>query len=252
MFPSTRYDFYVGQNHNKGFIIIANKAALDGSKPWVWFAPTFYNNFPCKLHDWMFNQLLANGFAICGVDVGESFGSPHGRKIYSDFYEYVISKYRLNPQACFIAQSRGGLMAYNWAAENPKKIKCIAGIYTVCDLNSYPSLNAASLYTCPPAYNMTHSQLCSNLENHNPIDRLTPLADNHIPILHIHGDVDTVVPLEKNSKLLVQRYKDLGGHAELIVVNGKGHEEVPEFFQAQLMVDFLISQGTIFPSNMHD
>ncbi len=61
-----------------------------------------------------------------------------------------------------------------------------------------------------------------------------------MPILHIHGDSDTVVPLEKNAGELVRRYRELGGPAQLIVVPGKGHEVVPELFQSQAFVDWIL------------
>ena len=31
-------------------------------------------------------------------------------------------------------------MLYNWAAENPRRIACIAGIYPVCDFRSWPGV----------------------------------------------------------------------------------------------------------------
>ena len=43
-------------------------------------------------------------------------------------------------------------MLYNWAAENPSRVGCIAGIYTVCDLRSYPGLERAC-----GAYGLSHS-----------------------------------------------------------------------------------------------
>ena len=56
---------------------------------------------------------------------------------------------------------------------------------------------------------------------HNPIDRLAPLAKAKVPIFHIHGDMDRVVPLDKNSAIIKQRYDALGGRMTLEVVKGK-------------------------------
>ena len=86
---------------------------------------------------------------------------------------------------------------------------------------------------------MTPAELEKQLKEHNPIDRLEPLAKAGVPILHIHGDKDTVVALEKNSQVVLDRYKALGGKMELIVVSGKGHAEIPEFFQEPRLVQFL-------------
>ncbi|MDB5387285.1 MAG: Alpha/beta hydrolase family protein [Planctomycetaceae bacterium] len=222
---------------HQGFVIRPAKPAADGTKPWAWYAPTFINGYPNQSNEWLFKQLLDAGWTIAGMEVGESFGSPAGRKIYSEFYAHVVQEYGLNPKACLVPQSRGGLMLYNWAVEHPDQVQCIAGIYTVCDLRSYPGLKNAA-----PAYGLTEDELTNHLKEHNPIDRLEPLAKAKIPILHIHGDSDTVVPLDRNSQVVYDRYKALGGPMELLVIKGKGHAEIPEFFQSPEMLKFLLSQ----------
>ena len=69
-------------------------------------------------------------------------------------------------------------------------------------------------------------------------------GESGLPILHIHGDKDGVVPLEKNSQVVLDRYKVLGGKMELIVVPGKGHAEIPEYFQEPRLVQFLSDGGS--------
>ena len=53
------------------------------------------------------------------------------------------------------------------------------------------------------AYEMTERQLLIQLHQHNPVDRLVRLADANIPVLCIHGDADTLVPLDENSEKFV-------------------------------------------------
>ena len=170
--------------------------------------------------------------------MGESFGNPAGRAAFTKFYRAVVKRYGLDQKACLLAQSRGGLMLYNWAAEHPDCVQCIGGIYTVCDQSSWPGLAKSS-----PAYHMTEAELAKHLTEHNPIDRLAPLARAKIPILHLHGNADTLVPLDRNSGELTRRYRALGGEAELVVVKGKGHEVCPEFFQNRRLLDFFLQQG---------
>jgi hypothetical protein len=221
----------------KGFILQPAKPAADGARPWVWYAPTI-GGHPNQGNEWVLRKLLDRGFYVCGINVGESYGSPAGRKIFSEFHQHVVREYKLETKASLLAQSRGGLMLYNWAAENPDKVRCIVGIYPVCDLRSYPGLtNAAG------AYGMTPAELEEKLTQHNPIDRLEPLAKARVPILHIHGDADRVVPLEKNSQIVLDRYTALGGKMKLIVIAGKGHAEIPEYFQEPRLVQFLSDGG---------
>jgi pimeloyl-ACP methyl ester carboxylesterase len=129
-------------------------------------------------------------------------------------------------------------MLYNWAAEHPSSVACIAGIYPVCNLISYPGLKRAC-----GAYAMTEEQLADRLAEHNPIDRLRGLAKAHVSIFHIHGDSDTAVPLERNSAELASRYRQLGGEMTLKVIEGQGHNMWSGWFQCQELVDFVIAHS---------
>lgn len=221
----------------QGFLALPRKRKQP--TPWVWYAPTFDGQYPDASFNWFASRLLSRGVAIAGIDVGESFGNPKSRTLFSRFYRELVSKHGLSRKACLLPQSRGGLMLYNWAAENPAKVACIAGIYTVCDMSSWPGLEQAA-----PAYGMTADELRAVLPQHNPIERLAPLAARRIPILHIHGDADDVVPLEANSAELARRYRALGGKMELLVVPGKGHEECKEFFQDRRVLEFILRHST--------
>jgi pimeloyl-ACP methyl ester carboxylesterase len=66
-----------------------------------------------------------------------------------------------------------------------------------------------------PTYGMTTEEQTKHLAEHNPIDRLKPLAAATVPLFLLHGDVDCTVPLEANSKELAKRYRELGGPVEL-------------------------------------
>jgi len=235
-FGGQRFDFKVGGAD--GFVILPAREHPDGSRPWIWYAPTFIGKLPCEEHDWMFKQFLAAGFSIGGVEVGESFGNPRGRAVYCEYHKRMVEKFGLSAKACLLPQSRGTLMLYNWAVENPQFVRCIGGIYSVCDLRSYPGLKTAC-----PAYGMSEEELGKHLSEHNPIDRLGPLALAGVPILHLHGDSDTVVPLEPNTHELAVRYRKLGGNIEVVIIKGKGHEVCPEFFQSQRFVDFFLENG---------
>ena len=240
-FGARRVVFEVGEG--RGFVVFPAKPALDGSKPWVWYAPTFIGQHPDDSHTWMATQMLGSGFAICGVEVGESYGSPKGRARYSDFYNIVTTQFGLDKKACLLAQRRGGLMLLNWASENAQRVQCIAGIYTVCSIESYPGADKAA-----GAYEMDAETLRAKLTEHNPIERVRPLADAKVPMLFIHGDSDSVVPSEKNAGEYVSRCKQSGGTASIIVVPGKGHEVCPEFFQSQPFTDFILSKGAKRPA----
>ena len=219
------------------FLILPKDRPAGRPTPWVWYAPTL-PSLPGTEEKWMFEKFLAAGIAIGGVDAGESYGSPKGCAVFSAFFQELVGKRGMAPQPCLLARSRGGLMLYNWASENPGSVAGIAGIYPVCNLNSYPGMAKAC-----GAYGLTADELTGQLARYNPIDRLAPLAKAKVPVFHIHGDVDALVPLKDNSGELAKRYRDLGGPIELQVAPGQGHNMWTGFFQCNDLVQFVIKHA---------
>lgn len=200
-------------------------------KPWLWYAPTLIG-LPGVEEQWLFDKFLEAGISIAGVDVGESYGSPEGNARFSVFYAELLKRgYALKP--VLLGRSRGGLMALSWAASNPDKVAAFAGIYPVCNIESYPGVvKAAGAFKLQP-------DLQLYLKSYNPIDRLANLAKAGVPFFAIHGDADELVPLAANSGLLKKRYEDLGGSMALVVIPGQGHNLWPGFFRSQALVDFV-------------
>lgn len=221
-------------NGNPAFIIFPKGARNSKDVPWVWYAPTL-KGLPAVSEKWMFERFLNAGVAIAGIDVGESYGSPKGRQKYTEFYNYLIENHHFSKKPCLLARSRGGLMLYNWAVEHPQSVSGVAGIYPVCNLASYPGIDNACA-----AYELSAEQLRSKLTEHNPVDRLAGMAQAGVPILHIHGDKDKVVPLDENSALVEKRYRDLGGDIHVEVVEGQGHNMWDGWFQSEELVEFVL------------
>ena len=215
------------------FIIPAKTDSAPKAKPWVWYAPTL-PNLPGDAERWMFDRFRDAGIAVAGIDVGESYGSPAGCKLFTAFHAELTGRRGYSHKPVLLGRSRGGLMTLAWAADHPDKVAGFAGIYPVCNITSYPGVAKAA-----GAYEMKTEELAAHLAEHNPIDRLAPLAKAGVPLFAIHGDVDKVVPLEANSSLMKERYTALGGTMQLIVPPGRGHNMWPGFFQCQELVNFV-------------
>ena len=205
--------------------------------PWVWYAPTL-PGLPGPEERWMFEKFLNAGMGIAGIDAGESYGSPGGCDLFSALYEELVGRRGFSQKACLLARSRGGLMLYNWAVQHPSSVACAAGIYPVCNLSSYPGVSKAC-----GAYGMAEAQFAEELKEYNPIDRIAPLAKARVPIFHIHGDSDALVPLGQNSAELAERYRQVGGEMTLRVVEGQGHNMWSGWFQCQELVEFVIAHA---------
>ena len=72
------------------------------------------------------------------------------------------------------------------------------------------------------------------------MDRLAPLAQHQVPLLHVFGDADEVVPWEENTGLIASRYEALGGSITLIRKPGVGHH--PHGLEDSTpIVDFIVN-----------
>lgn len=228
-------------DEHDAFILKPAKPKAGVKRPWVWYAPTLLADreedwmSPGERHAWIFKRLLAGGVYVAGVDVGESYGSPAGRAVYDRFHDRLVTRYGFSSKPGLLPISRGGLMAYNWAANRPDYVTCIGSIYPLCNLAAYPRLGRIA-----KPYGISVEELRAQMDQHNPVARLRPLAAARVPILHVHGDQDKAVPLQSHSAELARRYKALGGMAEVIVVPGKGHEVAPEYWQEPRLVEFFL------------
>lgn len=248
--PSVRYLRQVQKidislpSGEKAWVLFPPQPPPEDLRPWVLYAPVDMGN------TWIWERLLDAGFAIAAVpSVGYWMGKPEARAAVSELYDIVTATFGFDKQVCLMPQSKGGLLCYNWAADNPEKVRCIGGIYPATDILSWPgggrAENALSKYAAydSRAKDKTVEEFLQMLPDFNPIDRLAPLADHHIPIFHVHGAMDGAVPLRRNSLDLQERYQALGGEMEVDVVPGKGHEECPEIFHSQRLVDFFLEHG---------
>ncbi len=216
------------------FVIPPATRPASGPTPWVWYAPTL-PGLPGQEEEWLFRHFTRAGLAVVGIDVGESFGSPAGRALYTALYDELTRNRGYATRAVMLGRSRGGLMTLAWAVENADRVAGFAGIYPVCSLVSYPGVAQAC-----GAYGLSAGELSAHLTEHNPIDRLAALAKAGVPLFAIHGDHDSVVPLEANSGEMRRRYEALGGSMQLVVPPGQGHTMWEGFFHCQELVDFVI------------
>lgn len=203
-----RYDF---MHKGRPAIIVAPKQAADG-KPWIWRARFFTHEPQVDI------ALLHKGFHLVYIDVVDLFGSPKAVQIWDDFYAYLTEKHGFAKKTVLEGLSRGGLIIYNWAIQNPHNVFCLYGDAPVCDLRSWPGVERKEMMA---AYGFTREQFWAY--KGNPVDNLAPLAAAKVPILHVIGDADEVVPVAENTVVVEARYKALGGHITVIHKPGVGH-----------------------------
>jgi len=211
------YDFKIGGADCR---VVKPKKTAKG-KPWIWRARFWGHEPQTDL------ALLAKGWHVAYCEVGGLFGSPKAIERWDRFYEFLTTQHEFAKKVALEGMSRGGLIIYNWASNNPAKVTAIYGDAPVCDFKSWPGGKGKSKGSqgswkkCLASYGFTETEALAF--RGNPIDRLKPLAKAGIPILHIVGDVDTVVPITENSNIIEKRYRALGGTINVIHKKGVGH-----------------------------
>lgn len=213
--------------------------------PWVWRA-----SFP----DWhisMDSILLEKGFHLAFINVDNRYGDPQAMLKWDDFYNYLTQTLAFAPKVALEGTSRGGLYIYAWAKGNPEKVSCIYTEAPVCDFKSWPGGKGKSKRAekewqqLLEVYGFTEEQGLAY--DDNPIDHLEGLAAYKVPILHIIGLKDKLVPPDENTFPLVEKYQKLGGPAYIYSMSRgpqtlEGHHfpiEHPEWW-----ADFIVEHST--------
>ena len=212
------------------------KAAAPG-KPWIWRARFWGHEPQTDL------ALLAEGFHVAHIDITDLFGGPEAMRLGDALYAFLTQQHGFSPKPALEGMSRGGLFVYNWAASHPDKVACIYADAPVLDIRSWPGgLGAGqgspeAWVKCLAAYGLDAETVLGF--KGNPLDRLAPLAEAGVPVFHVCGDADEVVPYAENTAVLKERYRALGGSFAEVLKPGVGHHP-HSLADPGVIVDFIL------------
>ncbi len=217
-FGFERFDFEVD---GKPVLVVAPKIEAPG-RPWAWHGEFFGHKPNPDI------ALLGRGFHIVYMSVPDMLGGPEAVAHWDALYRELTSQYGFDAKPALVGLSRGGLYCYNWAESNPDKVSCIYGDAPVCDFKSWPGAygkGKRSDRDWQIVLEQYHfpSDADAMAYRKNPVDNLAPLAAAKVPLLHVFGDADEVVPWDENTGLVAERYKQLGGEITLIRKPGGLH-----------------------------
>ena len=217
-----RHDFPVA---GRTLSVIVPKQPKPGRR-WAWKGE-FLDAFPDTEI-----ALLGRGLYLVYYSTPDLLGSPQAVAAWNVCYQELTGQYGLAKKTALIGLSRGGLYCYNWAAANPEKVACIYADAPVCDFKSWPGGrpkgsgkgqgSARDWQLVLDRYGFKNDAEAIAYGK-NPVDNLAPLAAAKVPLIHVYGDADPVVPWEENTGVLAERYKRLGGSITLIGKPGVGH-----------------------------
>ena len=234
-----RYDFTF--KDRQATVVVPKKAAK--GNPWIW-RPAFFDAFPS-----VDKALLEKGFHIVYYDVTHLYGSPRAVSLGTEFYKDITDRYGLSPKVTLEGFSRGGLFAFNWAAQNTDKVACIYVDAPVCNVFSWPGRKNATLWNdLLKEWNLTDAEM-EHFKG-NPIDNLAPIAAAGIPIINVCGDSDQTVPYKENMDVVRSRYLAAGGPVEVILKKGCDHHP-HSLDNPEPVVDFILRQQPEYEKYLH-
>lgn len=191
------------------------------ARNWIWRA-RFWGHEPQ-----LDIALLEKGFHVVYVDVADLFGNQVAVQRWNDFYEFCRKEYNLNSKVVLEGLSRGGLIIYNWASQNTDKVFSIYADAPVCDIKSWPGGlfagqgSPSDWENCLDAYGL--DSISVRDFKGIPIYTSKAIAEAKIPVIHVYGESDKVVPFMENTYLLAEEFKKSGGEITLIPKPGIGH-----------------------------
>ncbi|MGX1930890.1 GDSL-type esterase/lipase family protein [Flagellimonas sp. 2504JD4-2] len=200
--------------------VVQPKRPLE-DRPWVWRARFFGHESQTDI------ALLERGYHIVYCEVGTFFGNPEAVQRWNKCYD-IMTDAGLNPKPALEGMSRGGLIVYNWAAENLDKVACIYADAPVLDARSWPGGfgngqgSASDWELAKERYGLTSDTQPDDFMGW-PIHKAKLFADSRIPLLHVCGNADKVVPVEENTRLFEKEIKAHGGNIKTIYKEGVGH-----------------------------
>jgi predicted esterase len=229
-FPNEKIDQWQGHKRHvfrigdkQAWVVVPEKTAE--GRPWTWVM-----EFPTAFLPRTGVPTLLKDHGICHAHLSDfnRLGCEAQLQLMDEFYDLMI-KQGFAKKPVLIGLSRGGYMAYRWAARHPDRVAGIYGDAPVCDLKSWPAglgkgkgskgdwANAKLLY------GWKTDEEAKAFRGHAVDDEvLEILAKNSIPLYHVVGDADDVVPVAENTAIVERKYQKLGGEIT-VVHHDAGH-----------------------------
>lgn len=228
------FNFHGYKGYKMGNNLIVEPRRTTVGNPWV-IRARFWGHEPQTDI-----ALLESGYHIAYCDVADLYGSPAAVKRYDEFYKTMTSK-GLSKKVVLEAMSRGGLIAFNWAARNADKVAAIYADAPVLDFKSWPmglgkgEGSKGDTENLLKAYGFKDEAAAKNWKK-NPVDQIKALS--RIPIILVVGDADTVVPIAENSDIFEQQIPNI----KVIHKPGIGHHP-HSLYNPQPIVEFILKHS---------
>ena len=187
-------------------IVVPNTVA--SGKPWV------FRGDPIERDSTVDQGLLAKGFHIVVPPIS---GTGPAAADWDKTYQFMVN-HGFSKKPVMEGTGAAGGECYAWAILNPDKVSCIFA--------ENPVMRTLTMSKTPL------------------LDSLAPLARAGVPLIHDCGSLDPF--LKDQTRVVEQKYKELGGQITVIIKEGVGHFPRSSRRTRKPIVDFIVSQQKYF------
>lgn len=201
-----RIDFYWA---GRPCVLVLPQQAADG-KPWVWRMGAIEAQAPLEV------ALLARGWAVAQMEVGEQFGAPRGTAAFNELYAHVVIHAGLARRVVVAGAGSGALAAVNFAATHPTRVAGLVLEQPVVDLRSWPGNEPRLRAQMLEAYGLTEEKFAGF--KGNPVERVGLIAAAKLPIALVRSGGVELAPWEQNGGALERRQREAGAPVEVFTM----------------------------------
>lgn len=189
--------------------------------------------------------LVKEGFHLCYIKNDNRFGMPEDLDRKARFIRFVQTECGLLPTCVPIGMSCGGLIAIKLAARYPDLIECLYLDAPVLNYMSWPcgfGIATNGVGGFDEILGALKLDSVSELLSYRdmPLDNISSLILNEIPVVMVSGDSDRTVPYSENGFFIERAYKDAGVEIEVYIKPGGDHHPhgLPN---SAPVIDFILS-----------
>ena len=204
-----RYDFTIA---GRSAIMIVPDNPLPGN-PWIW-RPAFFDAFPS-----VDIAMLEQGYHIAYYNVTDEWARPSSLRAGKEFFDYAV-EHGLMDKVVMEGLSRGGYYSLRFAQTYPRHIGALLLDNPLVDINElrrnvdwWYDVTAKWCQDSLPPPGLAENAACN----------ISILVDNKIPVLLLSGGADTIVPYERNGKIIKDTYRRWGIPLKSVVRPHSGH-----------------------------
>lgn len=194
-------------------------------------------------------DLLSLGYYLCYIENDNRWGVEADIERKAEFIKFTAERYGLSEKAVAVGMSCGGLIAIKLAAKHPELIACLYLDAPVLNYLSCPcGFGDAMLLDggdgIPEILNALGMKSVSELIGYRdmPLDKLTALVENRIPVVMVAGGRDCTVPYHENGLYLEKAYRKAKAEIEVYIKPDCDHHP-HGLTDNKAVLSFILSHG---------